>query len=152
MGPTVRNQRCYAVMANLKRKASTQAGADKNSKKAKNGILNDKRDFHALKVQDLTCTSTDSHKHQNASKQDRKSQNRHSDMITEAKKIWETLRRGDISREETKQLMDQIMGVIKGHVQEVGNRNPSILLSATLLTRNNRLFSSTMPLVLFKLV
>ena len=43
-------------------------------------------------------------------------------MITEAKKIWENLRRGDIERDETKELMQKIMKVITGHVQEVITR------------------------------
>jgi pumilio family protein 6 len=40
-------------------------------------------------------------------------------MIGHAKKVWEQLRRGDISRDEQKAYMAKIMGIIGGRVQEV---------------------------------
>lgn len=133
-------------MANptLKRKASTQAGADKNNKKAKSGMLGEEFRDQTFRIWFIFL---DSHKQQHTAKHDRKSQNRHSDMITEAKKIWETLRRGDISREETKQLMDQIMGVIKGHVQEVSYAEIVTKFTQGVNSAKCRLFSNTMLLV-----
>lgn len=40
-------------------------------------------------------------------------------MITKAKKVWEQLRRGDISRDEQKALMTKMMDIISGRVQDV---------------------------------
>lgn len=72
-------------------------------------------------------------------------------MITQAKKIWEQLRRGDIERDEQKQLMEKIMKIIGGKVQDV-----RIYLLYNKYTSNKRLhnrsFSNTMPLVSSKLV
>jgi len=41
-------------------------------------------------------------------------------MIVQAKKVWEQLRRGDISRDEQKALMAKMMNIIGGKVQDVG--------------------------------
>lgn len=40
-------------------------------------------------------------------------------MITKAKKVWEQLRRGDISRDEQKNYMAKMMAIISGRVQDV---------------------------------
>lgn len=40
-------------------------------------------------------------------------------MIVQAKKVWEQLRRGDISRDEQKALMAKMMNIIGGKVQDV---------------------------------
>lgn len=40
-------------------------------------------------------------------------------MMTNAKKVWEQLRRGDISRDEQKNLMAKMMNIIGGRVQDV---------------------------------
>jgi hypothetical protein len=76
-------------------------------------------------------------------------------MIGYAKKVWEQLRRGDISRDEQKALMNKIMGIIGGKVQDVSLifevaeiEQPHYL--HTLFIHQNRLFSSMMLLVLFK--
>lgn len=47
-------------------------------------------------------------------------------MMGYAKKVWEQLRRGDITRDEQKALMAKMMGIIGGKVQEVsyiGNKS-----------------------------
>lgn len=42
-------------------------------------------------------------------------------MIVQAKKVWEQLRRGDISRDEQKNLMAKMMNIIGGKVQDVND-------------------------------
>lgn len=66
-------------------------------------------------------------------------------MIVQAKKVWEQLRRGDISRDEQKALMAKMMNIIGGKVQDV--KCLICLLSCVLYGTDalqSRLFSSTM--------
>jgi hypothetical protein len=88
---------------------------------------------------------------QKSTRLERKSHDKNYEMITQAKKIWEQLRRGDIGRDEQKQLMEKIMKIIGGKVQDV-----RIYLLYNKYTSNERLhnrsFSNTMPLVSSKLV
>lgn len=49
-------------------------------------------------------------------------------MIGYAKKVWEQLRRGDISRDEQKALMTKIMGIIGGKVQDVSFDMPNDII------------------------
>lgn len=56
---------------------------------------------------------------QRNTRKERKSHDRSFDMMTEAKKVWEQLRRGDIKREEQKALMEKMMTIISGRVQDV---------------------------------
>jgi hypothetical protein len=70
-------------------------------------------------------------------------------MIGYAKKVWEQLRRGDISRDEQKALMAKMMGIIGGKVQDVSiHKNfENLLLFAYAIIIIHRLFSSMMLLV-----
>ncbi|KAI8141395.1 armadillo-type protein [Fennellomyces sp. T-0311] len=77
------------------------------------------------------------HQQQKNLKQERKGHDRHYNMIAEAKKIWENLRRGDISRDETKDLMQKIMEVITGHVQEIIFKHDASRIVQTCLKKGN---------------
>ncbi|KAI9311049.1 armadillo-type protein [Dichotomocladium elegans] len=78
-----------------------------------------------------------SHQQQKALKNERKGQDPTYDMITKAKKIWETLRRGDISREETKNMMEKIMAVITGHVKDIIFKHDASRMIQTCLKKGN---------------
>ncbi|KAI9248550.1 armadillo-type protein [Phascolomyces articulosus] len=77
------------------------------------------------------------HQQQKNLRQERKGHDRHYEMITEAKKIWENLRRGDIERDETKELMQKIMKVITGHVQEIIFKHDASRIVQTCLKKGN---------------
>ncbi|KAF7724022.1 hypothetical protein EC973_001429 [Apophysomyces ossiformis] len=79
----------------------------------------------------------DSRREQKAVRHERKAHDRSFEMITEAKKIWETLRRGDIKREEQKQLMEKIMNVITGKVQDVIFKHDASRIIQTCLKKGN---------------
>jgi pumilio family protein 6 len=64
----------------------------------------------------------ESRNEQKNTRKERKAHDRSFDMITEAKKVWEQLRRGDIKREEQKALMEKMMSIIQGRVQDVSGR------------------------------
>lgn len=52
-------------------------------------------------------------------KNERKAQNPSYEIISEAKEIWETLRLKRNTKDERKQLMERLMKIIRGRVQEV---------------------------------
>ena len=52
-------------------------------------------------------------------KNERKAQNPSYEIISEAKEIWETLRLKRNTKEERRELMDRLMKIIRGKVQEV---------------------------------
>ena len=52
-------------------------------------------------------------------KNERKAQNPSYEIIREAKEIWETLRLKRNTKDERKQLMERLMKIIRGRVQEV---------------------------------
>jgi len=52
-------------------------------------------------------------------KNERKAQNPSYEIISEAKEIWETLRLKRNTKDERKQLMERLMNIIRGRVQEV---------------------------------
>jgi len=52
-------------------------------------------------------------------KNERKAQNPSYEIITEAKEIWETLRLKRNTKDERKQLMERLMNIIRGRVQEI---------------------------------
>jgi pumilio family protein 6 len=56
---------------------------------------------------------------QKSTRFERKSHDKSFEMITNAKRVWEQLRRGDISRDEQKDLMAKMMNIIGGRVQDV---------------------------------
>lgn len=58
-------------------------------------------------------------------------------MISQAKKIWEDLRRGDLDRDETKRQMTNIMSVITGHVQEIIFKHDASRIIQTCLKKGN---------------
>lgn len=115
-------------MAGLKRKATSQAEGNDTNKKSKSGKSNGNGVVVVVSqvVEKLTKGNTGSHQQQKALKLERKAQDPKFDMMTKTKKIWETLRRGDISKEETKDLMSQIMALIAGHVKEVRYKKTAI--------------------------
>ena len=78
----------------------------------------------------------------------RKSHDKNFEMMGHAKKVWEQLRRGDISRDEQKALMAKMMNIIGGKVQEVGSFFSCFFLLGYLYpVFFCRLFSSMMLLV-----
>lgn len=62
----------------------------------------------------------ESRNEQKSTRWERKSHDKNFEMIVQAKKVWEQLRRGDISRDEQKALMAKMMNIIGGKVQDVG--------------------------------
>lgn len=52
-------------------------------------------------------------------KLERKLQKPHSELILEAKKIWEDLRQKRLSKQERRELMDKMMEIVKGKVLDV---------------------------------
>jgi len=63
--------------------------------------------------------SREAHQNQKVLRQERKSNKAGYEVIIEAKKIWEKLRRGDIKRDEKQKLMKEIMVLIEGRVGDV---------------------------------
>jgi pumilio family protein 6 len=85
-------------------------------------------------------------------RQERKSNKPGYEVLTEAKKVWEKLRRGDIKRDEKQKLMKEIMEMIEGRVGDVSVLYPgSQWFEISLLTIPfDSLFSSMMLLESFK--
>ncbi|KAI8086247.1 armadillo-type protein [Halteromyces radiatus] len=79
----------------------------------------------------------ESRKEQKNTRLERKAHDRSFDMITEAKKVWEQLRRGDIKREEQKQLMEKMMSIIQGRVQDVIFKHDASRIIQTCLKKGN---------------
>ncbi|KAG0164793.1 pumilio domain member 6 [Apophysomyces sp. BC1015] len=79
----------------------------------------------------------DSRREQKAIRSERKAHDRSYEMISEAKKVWEVLRRGDIKREEQKQLMEKIMNIITGKVQDVIFKHDASRMIQTCLKKGN---------------
>ena len=63
--------------------------------------------------------SREAHQNQKVLRQERKSNKAGFEVITDAKKVWEKLRRGDIKRDEKQKLMKEIMELIEGRVGDV---------------------------------
>ncbi|EIE84752.1 hypothetical protein G6F46_001905 [Rhizopus delemar] len=74
---------------------------------------------------------------QKSTRLERKSHDKNYEMITQAKKIWEQLRRGDIGRDEQKQLMEKIMKIIGGKVQDVIFKHDASRIIQTCLKKGN---------------
>ncbi|KAI8098000.1 armadillo-type protein [Gilbertella persicaria] len=68
---------------------------------------------------------------------ERKSHDKNFEMITQAKKVWEQLRRGDIDREEQKTLMNKMMNIIGGKVQDVIFKHDASRIIQTCLKKGN---------------
>ncbi|KAI8349206.1 armadillo-type protein [Choanephora cucurbitarum] len=68
---------------------------------------------------------------------ERKSHDKNFEMISHAKKVWEQLRRGDIGRDEQKNLMNKIMGIIGGKVQDVIFKHDASRIIQTCLKKGN---------------
>ncbi|CAO3612676.1 unnamed protein product [Cunninghamella blakesleeana] len=79
----------------------------------------------------------DARKEQKNIKYERKAHNQGFEMITEAKKVWEQLRRGDTRREEQKQLMEKMMSIIQGRVQDVIFKHDASRIIQTCLKKGN---------------
>ncbi|RCI03556.1 pumilio domain member 6, partial [Rhizopus stolonifer] len=82
-------------------------------------------------------SKTESRHEQRNTRIERKSHDKNFEMITQAKKIWEQLRRGDISRDEQKQYMDKIMSIIGGKVQDVIFKHDASRIIQTCLKKGN---------------
>ncbi|KAI9304328.1 armadillo-type protein [Cunninghamella echinulata] len=82
-------------------------------------------------------SKTESRREQKNTKLERKSQSQGYEMIIEAKKVWERLRRGDTRREEQKQLMEQMMSIIQGRVQDVIFKHDASRIIQTCLKKGN---------------
>ncbi|CAO3587481.1 unnamed protein product [Absidia cylindrospora] len=74
---------------------------------------------------------------QRNTRKERKAHDRSFDMMTEAKKVWEQLRRGDIKREEQKALMEKMMTIIQGRVQDVIFKHDASRMIQTCLKKGN---------------
>ncbi|KAI9249049.1 armadillo-type protein [Sporodiniella umbellata] len=79
----------------------------------------------------------ESRNEQKSTRIERKSHDKNFEMITQAKKVWEQLRRGDISRDEQKQYMDKIMKIIGGKVQDVIFKHDASRIIQTCLKKGN---------------
>ncbi|ORX62028.1 ARM repeat-containing protein [Hesseltinella vesiculosa] len=79
----------------------------------------------------------DSRKEQRQVKTDRKSQDKNFDMITQAKRVWEQLRRGDVKRDEQKALMEKMMTIITGRVQDIIFKHDASRIIQTCLKKGN---------------
>ncbi|KAI9282497.1 armadillo-type protein [Umbelopsis sp. AD052] len=64
-------------------------------------------------------SSREAHEKQKVLRQERKSNKPGYEVITDAKKIWEKLRRGDCDRDERIKLMKDIMELIEGRVSDL---------------------------------
>jgi pumilio family protein 6 len=53
-------------------------------------------------------------------KKERQSHRRHSELVTEAKVLWNKLRMKSNTREETKEIMEKLMPLMRGKVNEIG--------------------------------
>ncbi|CEI99960.1 hypothetical protein G6F70_001002 [Rhizopus microsporus] len=82
-------------------------------------------------------SKTEARNEQKNTRIERKSHDKNFEMITQAKKVWEQLRRGDISREEQKQLMEKIMNIIGGKVQDVIFKHDASRIIQTCLKKGN---------------
>jgi hypothetical protein len=89
----------------------------------------------------------DSRNEQKSTRFERKSHDKSFEMMTNAKKVWEQLRRGDISRDEQKNLMAKMMNIIGGRVQDVCLLKSTYNMWYLLLVTLRRLFSNMMLLV-----
>ncbi|KAI8066341.1 armadillo-type protein [Gongronella butleri] len=82
-------------------------------------------------------SKVDSRKEQKQIKQERKSNDRSYDMISQAKRVWEQLRRGDVKREQQKELMVQMMSIITGRVQDIIFKHDASRIIQTCLKKGN---------------
>ncbi|KAI8979604.1 armadillo-type protein [Mycotypha africana] len=82
-------------------------------------------------------SKTESRQEQKNIRNERKSHDKNYEMITQAKKVWEQLRRGDIEREEQKALMAKMMGIIGGKVQDVIFKHDASRIIQTCLKKGN---------------
>ncbi|KAI9486076.1 MAG: armadillo-type protein [Benjaminiella poitrasii] len=82
-------------------------------------------------------SKVESRNEQKNTRQERKSHDKNFAMITQAKKVWEQLRRGDISRDEQKSLMEKIMKIIGGKVQDVIFKHDASRIIQTCLKKGN---------------
>lgn len=90
-----------------------------------------------LYINHINISLTEARNEQKNTRIERKSHDKNFEMITQAKKVWEQLRRGDISREEQKQLMEKIMNIIGGKVQDVIFKHDASRIIQTCLKKGN---------------
>ncbi|KAK4512687.1 Mitochondrial import inner membrane translocase subunit tim8 [Mucor velutinosus] len=79
----------------------------------------------------------ESRNEQKSTRWERKSHDKNFEMIVQAKKVWEQLRRGDISRDEQKALMAKMMSIIGGKVQDVIFKHDASRMIQTCLKKGN---------------
>ncbi|KAL0137474.1 armadillo-type protein [Mucor lusitanicus] len=79
----------------------------------------------------------ESRNEQKSTRWERKSHDKNFEMIVQAKKVWEQLRRGDISRDEQKALMAKMMNIIGGKVQDVIFKHDASRMIQTCLKKGN---------------
>lgn len=92
------------------------------NKKSKVGKFANNPSLLFFKKNVLTSlVSIDARNEQKSTLYARKSQDKNFEMIANAKRTWEQLRRSDINRDEQKNLMAKMMSLIGGRVQDVSN-------------------------------
>jgi pumilio homology domain family member 6 len=96
---------------------------ENNKRKSKAGAGSSGGGDGFSKKQKSTSRTTTSDATSNAQKRDvrkeRQSHRRHADAVAEAKILWNKLRVKSNTPEDTKELMDQVMSLIRGKVAEI---------------------------------
>ncbi|KAJ2957959.1 hypothetical protein NQZ79_g6437 [Umbelopsis isabellina] len=82
-------------------------------------------------------SSREAHQNQKVLRQERKSNKPGYEILTEAKKVWEKLRRGDIKRDEKQKLMKEIMEMIEGRVGDLIFKHDASRIIQTCLKQGN---------------
>ncbi|RUP51862.1 hypothetical protein BC936DRAFT_145038 [Jimgerdemannia flammicorona] len=81
--------------------------------------------------------SKEAHQKQKEIRAERKAHKPNSDMIHEAKKVWEKLRLNDLKLEEKRQFMEEMMALIQGRVQDVIFKHDASRMIQTCLKKGN---------------
>ena len=85
-----------------------------------------------------TNSSRESHAKQKALAQERKAAKPNSDSIARTKKLWERLRRkSHVPRDERKQLVAELFGIITGHIKDFVFKHDSVRVVQTALKYAN---------------
>lgn len=93
------------------------AAASTSNKRKSNGSSH--KHHKNKKPKTIVDETKSSSQQKRAVKHERQSHRKHADAVMEAKEIWNKLRLKTNSSEETKALMEQLMSLLKGKVNEV---------------------------------
>ncbi|GAA5813367.1 hypothetical protein MFLAVUS_006845 [Mucor flavus] len=99
--------------------------------------IGEKRYNNEEKPQANKKSKVDARNEQKSTLYARKSQDKNFEMIANAKRTWEQLRRSDINRDEQKNLMAKMMSLIGGRVQDVIFKHDASRMIQTCLKKGN---------------